>query len=143
MRIKQISVFLENKPGRLAAVTRALWKNGINMRALSLADTSDFGILRFIASDPDCAVAVLKQEGFATHVTDVLAVEVPDAPGGLAHIMELLDGSGVSVEYLYAFTERRQDRAMVIFRVEDIETAASALEAGGVQVVRAEDVYTM
>lgn len=143
MRVKQISVFLENKPGRLGAVTRALGQHGINMRALSLADTADFGILRFIASDPDCAVEVLKGAGFATSLTDVLAVEVPDEPGGLARIMDLLGGAGVNVEYLYAFTERRRDKALVIFRVESIETAAAALSAGGVQVVRAQDVYAM
>lgn len=143
MRVKQISVFLENKPGRLGAVTRTLGEYGVNMRALSLADTADFGILRFIASDPDGAVDALKREGFATSLTDVLAVEVPDEPGGLARIMRLLGGAEVNVEYLYAFTENRQGKALVIFRVEDVERAAEALVAGGVQVVRARDVYSM
>lgn len=143
MRVKQISVFLENKPGRLAAVTRTLWKNGINLRALSLADTSDFGVLRFIAADPDGAVEVLKREGYATRISDVLAVETPDTPGGLARIVEALDAAMINVEYLYAFTESPRASAMVILRVEDPDAAIEALCTGGISVVPARDVYAI
>lgn len=143
MRVKQLSVFLENKAGRLAAITRVLGAAGINMRALCLADTSDFGILRLIVSDPDTAVEVLRSAGFVTRLTDVIAVEVPDRPGGLSHIMEVLGAAGVSVEYCYAFCERMRDNAMVIFRVEDIDAAVDTLAANGVQVIPSEGVYAM
>lgn len=143
MRVKQLSVFLENKSGRLGAVTRTLGDAGINIRALCLADTADFGILRLIVTDPDAAVATLRDAGFVTRLTDVIAVEVPDKPGGLSHIMEALGAANVSVEYLYAFTEKFRDNALVIFRVEDIETAVATLAASGVQVVPSADVYAL
>lgn len=143
MRVKQLSVFLENKAGRLAAVTKVLGDAGINMRALCLADTADFGILRLIVTDPESAVATLKDAGFVTRLTDVIAVEVPDKPGGLSHIMEALGAAGVSVEYLYAFTEKFRDNAMVIFRVRDIDKAIEALAANSVQVVPSADVYSL
>lgn len=143
MRVKQLSVFLENKAGRLAAVTKTLGDAGINIRALCLADTADFGILRLIVTDPDAAVATLRDAGFVTRLTDVIAVEVPDKPGGLWHIMEALGAADVSVEYLYAFTEKFRDNAMVIFRVEDIDKAVETLAANGVQVVPSADVYAL
>ncbi|HEY3411564.1 MAG TPA: ACT domain-containing protein [Armatimonadota bacterium] len=143
MRVQQLSVFLENKPGRLAAVTKVLGEAHINMRALCLADTSDFGVLRLIVTDPAAAVLVLKAAGFVTRLTDVIAVEVPDRPGGLSHIMEALGSADVSVEYLYAFTEKFRDNALVIFRVEDIDKAVDTLAASGVQVVPSAEVYAL
>lgn len=141
MRVKQLSIFLENKAGRLAAVTQTLGEKGFNIRALSLADTADFGILRLIVTQPMEAYAALKEAGFTSSLTDVIAVEVPDDPGGLARVMRLLGEGGVNIEYLYAFCEKRQDSALVIFRVEDIDTACRVLGEHGVQVIPSEDVY--
>lgn len=143
MRVQQISVFLDNKPGRIAAVTRALADHGINIRALALADTADFGILRFIASNPDAAVEVLKDAGFAASRADVLAVEIPDEPGGLARVMDILGARGVNVEYLYAFAEPHARKAMVIVRIEAFEDAVTALNAGEIQIAPAETVYNL
>jgi hypothetical protein len=141
MPVQQVSVFLENRSGRLAAVTQMLGENGLNIRALSLADTSDFGVLRLIVDDPVRARDVLKAGGFAVSVTDVIAVELPDRPGGLASVLDPLERAGVDVEYLYAFCARRSDEALVIVRVEDAEQAAAALGAGGVRVLSAGEVY--
>jgi hypothetical protein len=105
MKVEQISIFLENKPGALAEVTRILGDSGINIRALSLADTKDFGILRLIVNDNDRARQVLDQKGFTVRKTEVVAVEVPDRPGGLADILKSLADAGVNVEYLYAFVQ--------------------------------------
>src|SRR5512143_764081 len=104
--VEQIYVFLENKAGRLAEVTRILGDAGINIRALSLADTSDFGILRLIVNDREKANAVLKENGFTVSKTEVVAVEVPDRPGGLSQILQTLDNNSINVEYMYAFVER-------------------------------------
>lgn len=103
MRVEQISVFLENRAGRLAEITRVLGEAGVNIRALSLADTSDFGILRLIVSDNDKAKAALKERGFTVGKTNVVAVEVEDKPGGLNRILELLSNQSINVEYMYAF----------------------------------------
>jgi len=143
MRVKQISVFLENKAGRLARVTKVLGENDINIRALAIADTTDFGILRLIVSDPDRAASVLRSEGFSVSGTDVIAVEVPDRPGGLANVMKVLDEKGINIEYLYAFVEKAADDAVVIFRVEAIDDAVSALEQAQVRVLPSDRVYSM
>jgi len=103
MKIKQISIFLENKQGRLAAVTKLLAEEGVNIRALSIADTSDFGILRLIVNEPDKAYKVLKEQGFTVSMTEVIGVAMSDEPGGLAGVMEILEKRQVNIEYLYAF----------------------------------------
>lgn len=121
MRIKQISVFLENKKGRLAEITKLIAKAGIDIRALSIADTAEFGILRLIVNDPDKAVKVIADGGFTAKSTDVLAVEIPDKPGSLAKVMEIFEETGVNIEYLYASLEKDCSTAVVIFKVEDIE----------------------
>lgn len=135
MRIKQISVFLENKSGRLAKVSRVLGDNDINIRALSIADTTDFGVLRLIVNDPQTAYKVLKEAGCSVNTTDVIAVEIPDEPGGLARPMEILRDAGVNIEYLYAFLERASREALVVFRVEQIDEAINVLEANGIRVL--------
>ena len=129
VRVKQISVFIENRSGRLRDVTEALGKNNINIRALSLADTSDFGILRLIVDKPDYALEVLKKALFTLSETDVIAVEVSDKPGGLAEVLAVLGDAGINVEYMYAFVEKSSGNAVMIFRIEDIEKAVTALEA--------------
>jgi hypothetical protein len=138
MSVKQISLFLENKKGRLADVTRVLSREKINIRALSLADTSDFGVLRIIVDDPEKCLAVLKQNSFVAQVTDVVAVEVEDKPGGLYRVLEALDKAGVNVEYMYAYVEKRKENAIVICRIDDRELALKVLEKNGIATVNAE-----
>lgn len=135
MLVDQISVFLENKAGRLAEVTSILGEANVNIRALSLADTSDFGILRLIVSNPEMAVQVLHAKEFATRITKVIAVEIVDEPGGLSKALKSFEENGINVEYMYAFVEKREDRALMIFRVEDAENAVIALTAAGVPVL--------
>ncbi|HHV61364.1 MAG TPA: ACT domain-containing protein [Firmicutes bacterium] len=135
MKVRQISIFLENKSGRLAAVTRLLGENDINIRALSIADTTDFGILRLIVNEPEKAYDILKREGFTVSVTDVIAVAVHDRPGGLAEVLAILEDAGMNIEYLYAFTGKSAGDALVIFRVEDPDEAIGVLTRNGVRVL--------
>ncbi len=135
MKVKQISVFLENKSGRLADVTRTLGREKINIRALSIADTTDFGILRLIVNQPEKASSVLREEGFMVSETEVIAVEVADRPGGLAYVLEILGEAGINIEYLYAFIGKASDEALVIFRVEDCDGAMCALRAKNIKVL--------
>jgi hypothetical protein len=121
MRIQQISVFLENKTGRLAEVTRLIAEAGVNIRALSIADTAEFGILRLIVDKPAEAGEALAKSGFTTRMTDVLAIEIPDKPGSLAKVMEIFKDTGVNIEYLYASLEKDCSTAVVIFKVEDLD----------------------
>jgi hypothetical protein len=143
VKVKQISVFLENKSGRLAEVTRVLGDNSINIRALSIADTTDFGILRLIVNKPEEANEVLKQEGFMVSETEVIAVEVPDYPGGLAGVLLDLGEAGINIEYLYAFIGRSAGNALVVFRVEDCESAIRALNSKNIRVLGGEEVYAL
>ncbi|OQY18424.1 MAG: amino acid-binding protein [Desulfobacteraceae bacterium 4572_35.1] len=143
MIVEQISIFIENKSGRLAEVTQALGDNGINIRALSLADTSDFGILRLIVDKTDLAKNVLKDHGFTVNKTPVVAVAVPDHPAGLAGILRILDAGNVNVEYMYAFVERCGGSAVIIFRFDDHEEAIKVLLNNNVQVLEGERVYNM
>ena len=135
MQVEQISIFIENKSGRLAEVTRILGEAGINIRALSLADTSDFGILRLIVRDWQRAREVLTKAGFAVTVTEVLAIEVPDRPGGLAEILKVMERAKVNVEYMYAFTANMGDRAVLVFRFEDPDAAMATLAQAGVNML--------
>ncbi|MEM5786104.1 MAG: ACT domain-containing protein [Syntrophobacteraceae bacterium] len=141
--VEQISIFLENKAGRLAEVTRILAEAGINIRALSLADTSDFGILRLIVNDCEKAKSELKANGFTVGKTDVVAVEVSDQPGGLHHILRVLQKANVNVEYMYAFVQQSGENAVIIFRFDNVEEALKVLKENGVKVIRGEQLYTM
>jgi hypothetical protein len=134
MKIRQISVFLENKVGRILEITEILGEKGINIRALSLADTSDFGILRMIVNDIGKAEKVLKEREFIVKESYVVAVEVPDKPGGLAAVLRVLGRENINVEYMYAFFEGLQDRALLIFRFEEPDLAVSVLEKHGINV---------
>ncbi len=143
-KVNQLSVFLENKSGRLARVTRVLGENDINIRALSIADTTDFGILRIIVNKPEEAYKILKSEGFVVTETDVIAVCIPDKPGGLGQVLAVLEKEQINIEYLYAFVGNTHTKnALVIFRVEDCDKAVEVLKSQGVQVVSGEKVYTM
>ncbi len=143
MKVEQISIFIENKSGRLAEVTRILGEAGVNIRALSLADTSDFGILRLIVNDCEIANGVLKEQGFTVSKTEVVAVEIPDQPGGLTRILQVLDGEEINVEYMYAFVEQCGGNAVIIFRFDDSDRAIRALLAKGFNLLDGERLYTM
>ncbi len=141
MRVQQISIFLENKKGRLANVTEVLGRNEINIRALSIADTTDFVILRLIVNKPELAYQILKDEGFTVSSTDVIAVEVTDQPGGLSQILRLLEKVEINIEYLYAFVTQSSSAALIVFRVEQVDKAINVLKENGVNVVPGEKVY--
>lgn len=143
MKVEQISIFIENKSGRLAEVTQALGDSGVNIRALSLADTSDFGILRLIVDKTDQAKEALKERGFTVNKTEVVAVEVPDCPSGLAGILKVLDSGKVNVEYMYAFVERCGGNAVIIFRFDDAEAAIKVLSENNINVLEGARVYNM
>jgi len=143
MKVKQISVFLENKSGRLEEVTKILADNNIDIRALSLADTRDYGILRLIVNDHLKANKLLKDSGFTVQETDVVAAEVPDKPGGLAGILRALNAKNISVEYMYAFVERKGDKAIMIFRFENVDEAIEALKNSDVKLLKGEEVYNL
>lgn len=143
MKVEQISIFLENKPGGLEDVTKALADADINIRALSLADTTDFGILRLIVNDVDTAKRVLKESGFTVGRTTVVAVEVPDRPGGLHGILNALSKSGINVEYMYAFVQRSGENAVMIFRFDSTDAAIDVLLKNGITVLPDEKVYSL
>jgi hypothetical protein len=143
MKVEQISIFLENKAGRLAEVTGTLGKAGINIRALALADTSDFGILRLIVNDHEKAKQVLKEHGFTVGRTEVVAVEVEDRPGGLNNILQILFENGINVEYMYAFVQQSGQNAVIIFRFDDIDNAVDVLRQNDVTVIGGEKLYAM
>ncbi|MDR2783060.1 MAG: ACT domain-containing protein [Treponema sp.] len=135
MELKQITVFLENKAGRLGEVTRVLAEAGVNMRAISIADTADFGILRIIVDRHDNALCALNKAGFTTRTTTIAAVEIEDKPGGLAHVMELFQKSQVNIEYLYASLENKAGKAVVIFKLADHEKGLQILKDNGLSMV--------
>ena len=136
MSIKQISVFLENRPGALHDMTKALADANIDLRGLSLAETSDFGIVRLIVDDVLGTANTLKDAGFVASMTDVLAVEVPNVPGGLNRVLEILDGAGVNIEYMYAILgNKTSETAYMIFRVNDNDKSSSALTLQGVKIL--------
>jgi hypothetical protein len=140
MKIQQISLFAENKPGHISAPARLLAKEGIDIRALYLADTQEYGILRLIVADWQKAAALLEAQGFVVKVTEVLAVEVADRPGGLADVLSALDGSGINIEYMYAFPYFRGDQAILIFRFNDPDAAIERLQSAGINLVASEEL---
>ena len=140
MRIRQISIFLENKPGQLSSVCRTLAEAGINIATLSLADTADFGIARLIVDDHEKAKAVLAAAGHAVNVREVLGVCVPDRPGGMAEVMGALDKAGANVEYSYAFAFHKGEKAVLVFRFDDNDKAESALKAAGFTTLGEEEI---
>ena len=143
MKLEQISVFLENRKGRLWKALSILRDAEINIRALSIADTSEFGILRMIVPEPDKAREVLEENNFVVKTNDVIGVEIPDTPGGLDGILEILTKADINVEYLYAFVEKKMDQAIVVLRTEDIEGGIKALKDGGATLLSSEEVYVL
>ncbi|MDO4272992.1 MAG: ACT domain-containing protein [Eubacteriales bacterium] len=140
MTVKQISVFLENKPGRLAEFTDVLSQNGIDLRALSLAEAEDFGIVRIIVDDVYKTSTVLKEANYVFSITKVLAVAIPDEPGGLSKVIRVLGDSDVNVEYMYAFITRKKGLAYMIFRVEDNQKAVHVLQQSGIRPICQEEL---
>lgn len=143
MKVEQISIFLENRTGRLAEVTAILSEAGINIRALALADTSDFGVLRIIVDNTAKAQQVLKDNGFAIGTHNVVAVEVADTPGGLNRILDLLHRSGINVEYMYAFVRHSGDNAIMIFRFDNTDDAVRVLAENAIPVIEGQKVYAL
>ncbi len=143
MFVEQIAVFVENKPGRLAAITKTLAANGINIRAMSVADTADFGILRLIVDNVKLGAKCLQEEGFTVGITEVVAVEVEDRAGGLATVLSHLAEAEISVEYLYAFINRSGENAIIIFRFENMEKAVAVLSETGVKMIDRKQIYTL
>lgn len=135
MKVKQLSVFIENTNGRLAQVTRVMGNAGINMRAATIADTADFGILRIICEQPQKALQALKDAGFTARVTEVIGVKLKDEPGGLADIMELFEKNNLNIEYCYSTLMNDQGQAVVIFRVEDIDRGLTLLGENGIDAI--------
>ncbi len=143
MKVEQISIFLENKSGRMADVTSVLAEGGINIRALTLADTTDFGILRLIVNDTEKAKTILKDKGFTVGKTEVIAVEVKDEPGGLAEILNTIHKAHLNVEYMYGFLEKHENKAIIIFRFDELEKAIDALTNAGIGILKGEYVYSI
>jgi len=138
--VRQLSVFIENKQGRLAKITGLLADAGIDLIALSIADTTNFGIMRCIVDDPDKAKQVLKDGGFTASLTEVFVVEVPDKPGGLSDVLSALDEAHISVEYLYSFVWTQDENALILFRVEDIEGALNKFKEHDIKLLSAKDI---
>ena len=143
MKAEQISIFLENRAGRLEEVTRVLAEAGISIRALSLADTSDFGILRLIVTDNEKAKEALKAKGFTVGRTNVVAAEIGDHPGGLHTILEMLNAGGVNVEYMYAFVTQSGRNAILIFRFDRTDQAIEVLQKNNVHILSGEELYSL
>ncbi len=141
MDIRQISVFIENRSGQLAQVCGVLAENGIDLKALSIADTQDFGILRIIVQNTQQAMDILLRAGYTCKTTEVLAVTIDDKPGGMAKVMDVIARAGIGVEYAYAFISHKKDCAYMIFRVDGGDEACDALEAAGIRTVSKEELF--
>ena len=140
MSLKQLTVFVENKQGTLVDITETLAAHDINLRALSIADTRDFGILRLIVNDNDTACKTLSEQGFLIKITEVVGVKIGDAPGKLTYVLKTLNEAGINMEYLYAFMARTEKHAYVVLRVADNAAAEAALEAAGFHLITDADV---
>ena len=143
MLVKQISVFIENKSGRLAEVAGCLAKVGIDTRALSLADTTNFGVLRLIVDQPEKALETLKSCNFAVSITNVISVLVPDVPGGLAEVLKIVNEKNLDIEYMYAFIGKESEKAIVILRIDKPEEAVEILKDTNIEILEAQKVYNM
>ena len=141
MKLKQLSVFLENKPGQLRELCALLAENQINIITMSLADTEQFGIIRMIVKDYEKTKVLLEKNGFVAKLTEVVAIEVIDEPGGLSNILQIEQESGISVEYMYAFTIKSGENAVLLFRFDDMDKAISALKNAGVNVLKSVELY--
>ena len=143
MKIKQISTFLENRTGRLAELAGILGRAGINIRTMNIAESQDFGIRRMLGDRPEEAVKLLKESGFVSRLTDIVAVEVEDRPGGLAKVLDVLAKHNLNVEYMYAFFEKSKDRALLVIRFDVPDKAVQALTASGIRIVGESEINSI
>ncbi len=143
MSIRQLTVFVENRQGALSEVTNELASHNVDLRALSMADTQEFGVLRLIVKDVDGALAVLRESGHIVNITPVIAVKISDAPGRLAQALAVLNEHGINIEYLYAFLTRTEKHAYVVLRVEDNDSAKDALTGAGFKLVQESDLQKL
>ena len=143
MSIRQLTVFVENRQGAMAEVTRELAQHNVDLRALSMADTQEFGVLRLIVKDVDSALTILRESGHIVNVTPVTAVKISDAPGRLSQALSVLDQAGINIEYLYAFLTRTEKHAYVVLRVEDNDGAKNALSEAGFKLVQESDIQKL
>ncbi|WP_297898761.1 acetolactate synthase [Methanobrevibacter sp.] len=143
MKISQLSIFLENKEGRLWNALDTLANGGINIRALSLADTSDFGILRIIVHDPEKAKKILEENDFIVKIIDVVGVELDDTPGGLANVLKLMNDNKINLEYIYAFTHEKTEKAILLLQSKDLNLLISVLKDHNVSIVPSKEVYNL
>ena len=140
MKITQISIFLENRKGRLFEVCSLLGKSNVNIRALTIAETESFGVLRIVVDKPDIAIKILKENTFVANVTDVAAVEIGDRPGGLAEVLKVLSDNDVNIEYMYGFVEKFSENALLVFRFEDAAYAQKILTENNIKIVTSEEI---
>ena len=143
MKVTQISVFMENTPGRLAEVTKVLGNANINILALTIAETGEFGVLRMIVNDSKKAVDAIRKNDFTTAVTEVVAIEIPNVPGSLAHIVEIFNKEKINIEYVYAFVSHSRDGAVIVMRFENTDQALKVLKKSGITVLTNEEVVTL
>jgi hypothetical protein len=143
VKINQISVFLENKKGRLAEVCSILGANHINIRALTVAESADFGVLRVVVDKPEETIKVLRASSFVANMTDIVAIEVPDEPGGLAGVLKILRDNDLNVEYMYGFVEKFSENALMVFRFEKTDAAVSVLQRHKIHVLNKEDIVSL
>jgi hypothetical protein len=143
MKIVQISVFLENRKGRLFEVCSLLGKNKINIRALTIAESESFGILRIVVDKPKVAVALLRKNGFTANLTDIAAIEVDDRPGGLGSILKVLNENNVNVEYMYGFVEKFSDKALLVMRFDDLKKAIKILTKNKVRIIDEDEILNL
>lgn len=143
MKVKQLSIFLQNKEGSLYDALEILTRENINIKALSLADTSDFGILRIVVNNPDKGIKILKENNFLVKPTDIIAIEMNDAPGGLAEILAIIKKNKINLEYLYAFTHDKTDKAILLLHTDNLDDLILSLEKENVIIVPAEEVYDL
>ena len=143
MGVRQISVFLENKAGRLSDVTKVLGDNNVDISALSIADTTHFGILRLIVNNPELAENVLKENGYTVSTSYVIAIAIDDNPGALAKALEVLTDNDITIEYIYAFTGKTESKALVVLKVEDIERSTDLLKEKNIKVLKDSEVYSL
>ncbi len=143
MKLTQISIFLENKKGRLFDVCTLLGKKDVNIRALTVAESPDYGILRIIVDKPDIAIEVLKKNGFTANQTDIIAVEIEDKPGGLVNILKVINENNLNIEYLYGFIEKLSNKALIVFRFDDIDRAISVLLKNNIKIVKRDEIIKL
>ena len=141
MKVTQLSIFAENKPGHILRPCRLLAESGVDIRALSVADTQNFGILRLIVSGWEAAASLLEEAGFLVRATEVVAVEVPDHPGGLVRVLAAFEGSPINIEYMYDFPFAREERAVLIFRFDDPDAAIERLREAGIAMVERRELF--